>query len=565
VQELKDKIKQAIDGYVVQDEEVDDPATPFVPFDPSAIKMPTAAQMGFNIRGKVRVWEPEPGQVAPGWTNGIILDVASRPRVVEAGIAKYSVDLNGLSRIDAGRVERVVSGVRSNAIEVTPIAFDTSETVTYSTKGETRTPSDSVILADEDQSDMAAINRYALGYFSKTYRGAQFFIDKAPNSFVLVKHRGAVVGVIAPINYKDKSATLGHVRRALTRAQIEAADPIKIVDRAYTFERATDRFKSYIAETVGETDYSMFATAKDIDQAAKAEGAEVSWDVEGVALDGVGHAVNSLAVSLETLVTNEPINRANGNVEQADLEADAAADIREAMEILQANEATTLFDEPEPVAVLDAAGPSTAVVGRISKGGVLAGRAVILGDGKAMIFTGESGTERVTLNVEGDIRPAWWTQSGADLVKWLFNPPAAAADPAQDEGPAVAWRVTNSRGYSAVHQAATEVRAIQAGMAEVDYTLPSSDWRAVREDAGAIPEVPGLDLGNANIMLLREIVDGKHDADATGTLELGTMLRSIEDSMKALVQLNGSLSDAEDALVQQAIMHWAELDEKVNG
>jgi len=287
--------------------------------------------------------------------------------------------------------------------------------------------------------------------------------------------------------------------------------------------------------------------------------------VEGVALDGVGHAVNSLAVSLETLVTNEPINRANGNVEQADLEADAAADIREAMEILQANEATTLFDEPEPVAVLDAAGPSTAVVGRISKGGVLAGRAVILGDGKAMIFTGESGTERVTLNVEGDIRPAWWTQSGADLVKWLFNPPAAAADPAQDEGPAVAWRVTNSRGYSAVHQAATEVRAIQAGMAEVDYTLPSSDWRAVREDAGAIPEVPGLDLGNANIMLLREIVDGKHDADATGTLELGTMLRSIEDSMKALVQLNGSLSDAEDALVQQAIMHWAELDEKVNG
>jgi hypothetical protein len=45
-----------------------------------------------------------------------------------------------------------------------------------------------------------------------------------------------------------------------------------------------------------------------------------------------------LEIALNTLVTNEPINRAEGNVEQADLEVKNAAEIRAALSILRASE-----------------------------------------------------------------------------------------------------------------------------------------------------------------------------------------------------------------------------------
>jgi hypothetical protein len=52
-------------------------------------------------------------------------------------------------------------------------------------------------------------------------------------------------------------------------------------------------------------------------------------------------AITQLQISLDVLTTNEPINRAEGNTEQADLEAANAAEIRRAIAVLEAVEAVT--------------------------------------------------------------------------------------------------------------------------------------------------------------------------------------------------------------------------------
>lgn len=49
-------------------------------------------------------------------------------------------------------------------------------------------------------------------------------------------------------------------------------------------------------------------------------------------------AIAQLEVNLETLLNNEPINRAEGNTEQADLEAANASEIRQALAVLKAAE-----------------------------------------------------------------------------------------------------------------------------------------------------------------------------------------------------------------------------------
>lgn len=48
------------------------------------------------------------------------------------------------------------------------------------------------------------------------------------------------------------------------------------------------------------------------------------------------NAISILEIALETMVTNEPINRREGNVDQADLEARNATEIRQALTVLRA-------------------------------------------------------------------------------------------------------------------------------------------------------------------------------------------------------------------------------------
>jgi hypothetical protein len=52
-------------------------------------------------------------------------------------------------------------------------------------------------------------------------------------------------------------------------------------------------------------------------------------------------AIHQLEVTLATLTNNEPINRAEGNAVQADLEARCAAEIRQALAVLNAAEAAS--------------------------------------------------------------------------------------------------------------------------------------------------------------------------------------------------------------------------------
>ena len=392
-------IRGAVESFEAGMDEDADPAAvnQFAPFDMAQLKMPTAVQLGFNILGKILVWEEEGGTLSPGWSNGFILDVASRPTLVKNAIAKYSVDVNGLKRIASEKVDAVVSKTKGNTIEVTPIALDNSESVTHSSAGEKRTPVNGVVMVNEEKGESVTINRFALAYFAKTYKGCTFLMSAAPGAFVLVKFRGQVVGVIAPITGRTSKYGFNMAKRAVTRAQIEATDPVKKVDDAYQFDQATERFKTYIAETVDEVDFSMFATAKVIDQAAKANGATVSWDVDsGVVLDAVAMEGDDLDGGLFD-------GLAGGGAET----------------------------------ILDAAEGSTAVVGKISKGGDLLARAVVVGDGKAMIYMGESGTQRVML---GD-QTAPWTEDGAALVAGLFAPQASPdPEPAQENGDASVLR-----------------------------------------------------------------------------------------------------------------------------
>ncbi len=57
-------------------------------------------------------------------------------------------------------------------------------------------------------------------------------------------------------------------------------------------------------------------------------------------------AIAQLQISLETLEQNELINRAEGNEEQADAESTNAADIRQALAILNAAQNGPIWPQP---------------------------------------------------------------------------------------------------------------------------------------------------------------------------------------------------------------------------
>lgn len=95
------------------------------------------------------------------------------------------------------------------------------------------------------------------------------------------------------------------------------------------------------------------------------------------------------------------------------------------------------------VAVLDAAQKMTGmIIGKIKKGSTIVGRALIMsGDGKAMVYVGKVGTERVmyTSQVDGERRKAMWSDDDAGaMIGWLLAPavesaPAVSPQPEQTE------------------------------------------------------------------------------------------------------------------------------------
>jgi len=211
---------------------------------------------------------------------------------------------------------------------------------------------------------------------------------------------------------------VGAVEPKAAEAQGDA-DKIAAVDSAYPFESATDGFKLWLHESLNKADHSPFVTAKAMDEAAKRHNAIVEWDKPAPALDDVGHSVASLQAGL-VAVEKQAADSATG------LEAEAAASIRKAIDALEdeddspsEEEIGGLF-ETETVAMdstsespikallasprsflgqqtLDAANNEPDCVGSIKRNGEIVGRIDIDADGKAMVYVGAAGDERVVL------------------------------------------------------------------------------------------------------------------------------------------------------------------------
>lgn len=58
-------------------------------------------------------------------------------------------------------------------------------------------------------------------------------------------------------------------------------------------------------------------------------------------------AITELEIVLDVLETNEPINRAEGNEAQANLECNRAAEIRQALAVLHAAAKGPIWPEPK--------------------------------------------------------------------------------------------------------------------------------------------------------------------------------------------------------------------------
>lgn len=128
-----------------------------------------------------------------------------------------------------------------------------------------------------------------------------------------------------------------------------------LVDAAYVFDNATEAFKVEVSGSIEEAEYSPFASAKAIDQSAKANGLKVQWSVGSAVLDSVealapvadiewprswlaGESLVKVGAAepvLDAAATNDPINRAEGATDQADLEARNAIIFTRAISVLQ--------------------------------------------------------------------------------------------------------------------------------------------------------------------------------------------------------------------------------------
>lgn len=166
--------------------EPDMQAEMFKPFDPASVKMPTAPQLSLKTLGRFRLLE------TGGWSNGYVLDINNRPKVITDAFAKYyNSNPDALKTIDAAAAESYINKFKSKATtQVEP-------TSTYENKGETF-----VVLTNEQASTAKAVNVKYFGYFFKAYKGARFFTSSDDTDpIVMVKKGGSLVGFMSGLSY----------------------------------------------------------------------------------------------------------------------------------------------------------------------------------------------------------------------------------------------------------------------------------------------------------------------------------------------------------------------------
>ncbi len=422
----------------------------FKPFDVSKVRMPSAAQLGATKDYVATVLTRNEGlALATGWSNGFLLDLHQMPRFIETAMKRRLGDLLNpgarVRRYDKEDVlKRFMPKAQANATtQAEPLAL-WDGTVTDGKKGKPVTKArQCVVLVDQARAGAyAAIQLPFFAYFFKTYPGCEFYIGNE-SDMVLVRHRGAVVGIVNPFNFHNRGNVFA---RAVKAASLPAApDPITAVDAAYRFASATPEFKRVVAETVNKLDYSAFATAKAMDREATKRGLFIDWDV---ASDSVLDAVGMFDVGESDQASND--SRAEGQA------------------------AATSCLPAVSGAVLDAvAAIGGDLVGTIYRGGDVVGRAEIAsGDGKAMVFVGEAGDERVSFrsDVDGTIRKALWSDDDASLmIGWLDDllnetedappvdqPAELPAEKAADQSTQQALENAEEHGAGQVAEPATE-------------------------------------------------------------------------------------------------------------
>nr|WP_319566291.1 hypothetical protein [uncultured Rhodoferax sp.] len=284
--------------------------------------------------------------------------------------------------------------------------------------------------------------------------------------------------------------------------------PLVIVDAAYKFTSATDAFKELVADSIAETEYSPFATAKAMDMKAKDLGATVAWDVstavldsasegsscsdqvvDGCAKDSAGEEGEDFDENAEWDATpeedaDEPVldgdfkghpfrgnqhkkaSRESGTAVNSSIRAKHAERTGSAKDAAKAHKAAHYahmaagvsatgkakkyhkimakfhgsrsgvvmdsVDAPLFTWMLDDAGESQTAIGVISKDGDVKGRAHIVGDGKAMVFVGAEGLDRIQYP---NGRAATWSEDDTDLMleTLLVTPLDRATEPVETD------------------------------------------------------------------------------------------------------------------------------------
>ena len=176
-----------------------DKLSTFQPFDPATLKMPTAPQ----LRGTGwRDFETPDG--TPGWSNGNVIDIQKMPASIAADMEKNPPQVSAAK----GRVERVLANAKSQAKDLLHVIAEKNHRASAKDKG-TRF----LVLTNEAGTYPVLVNRFFYAYFYKAYPGAEFWSSDLRNALVTVKHRGQVVGVLAPAVQSD-----GDLVRAMNAA-----------------------------------------------------------------------------------------------------------------------------------------------------------------------------------------------------------------------------------------------------------------------------------------------------------------------------------------------------------
>lgn len=217
-------------------------------------------------------------------------------------------------------------------------------------------------------------------------------------------------------------------------------------------------------------------------------------------------------------------------------------------------------------------------VGKVSKGGAVIARIDIGGDGKAMVFLGETGTDRVS---DGSDRKAFYSQdpeTTASYIEDLLKQVAAkwVAPVVTDPEPVTAQKFYVMLGDQSVSEhddieaaaAAGEVVAKTDPFAHEGVWVGDTDGNYLREIRAAglgepqpQPTPPAVteDPSGMDIALLADVNRGAHDDAA-----LDNLLSMIETAIQNL-QAAGKLTGETETIANSAITRWVELDQKANG